>query len=275
MAGVPLTILGDVGLLSGSVRHDGSVRISGHVAAGHLVEATGDILVVGDLRGGQLVAGGDVTVRGIVSGPDALVDALGRVRLRQAADARILAGADLTVETAAERCEMSSGGRIRVTGSPGTIRGGRTRAATWVEVKRLECSGGEPAAVAVGGMPFDDSLDQVALRLEFAEKQAAAVVWGEHETVVEYRRRLTTVRAYRHLEKALSRRLAQIERATAARGVPCVTVHGDVPAEAVLSMAGCPDALHLTRDEPVRSFTAVVEDSKIVIRPMKESIGVG
>ena len=31
----------------------------------------------------------------------------------------------------------------------------------------------------------------------------------------------------------------------------------------------------LALEDPVAAFTAVVEDSEIVIRPMKESIGVG
>ncbi|MEN8150125.1 MAG: FapA family protein [Planctomycetota bacterium] len=279
MVGAPLTILGDVGLLSGSVRHDGNVRISGHVAAGYVVEATGDILVVGDLQGGQLVAGGDVTVRGIVSGPDALIDAIGRVRVRQAADTRILAGGDLHIETAAERCELAAGGRIRLTGAPGALRGGKARATTWIEAKRLECSGGQPAEVGVGGTPFDDSRDQIAMRLKFAEKQAGATTRSENETVAEYRRRITTLRAYRHLQKALERRLAQIEKADATRGVPCVTMHGDAPAEAVLRMADSPDTLHLRREDPVASFTAVVEDGEIVIRSLnqnrKETIRVG
>jgi len=275
MAGVPLTILGDVGVETGSVRHDGDVRISGAVAPGRVVEASGSILLLGDLRAGQLVAGGDITVKGIASGPDALIDALGTVRVRQATDTKILSGGDLLIDSAAERCEMAAGGRVRLCRAPGVIRGGRTQASVWVEVNRLEGSCGRPAEVTVGRMPFDDGREQVAMRIEFTRKQAAAATDREAATPVEYRKRITTRRAYRHLSVALERRLAQIEKAEAANGVPCVTVRGDFPADAIVTLGSAKDVLRFTPGRPSGSFVAALENGEVRIRPLKESIGVG
>jgi hypothetical protein len=276
MAAPVLTILGDVGLTTGNVRHQGDVRISGFVAAGFTVEAAGNILVMGEVRGAQLVAAGDITVRGSVSGPDAVLDAIGTVRVGQASDAKILAGVDIEVGSAAERCELSCALRVLLSGPPGVIRGGIVRAGVGVETCRVAASCGEDATIEIGDVPFSDRREEVALRLEFTRKQVATAVKADPGTLTDYRRQVGVVRAYRHLAIALERRLKQIGNAEAAAGRRCyLRVSGEHPFGANVSLARVRNALTPERTRNVEPFVAALEDGEVHVRPLKESIGVG
>jgi hypothetical protein len=270
-----LTILGDVGLITGNVHHGGNVRISGSVQPGFAVEARGNILVMGDVRGANVVAEGNVTVRSIVSGPDALIDAIGHVRLGQASDCRILAGKDIEIRASAERCDLAAGRRVLLTGTPGVLRGGTAQAGAGVEVTRVEAACGRPAEIVVGQMPFDDGREQVSLRLEFARNQATAAVMKDCETPKAYRRKTSTIKAYRHLAIALERRLRQIEQTEKVMNAPYLRVEGERPADASVTLGTVKDALRSTSERPGGSFIAVVENGEVAVRPLKESIGVG
>ncbi len=62
---LPLTsISGDVGLSTGNVRVEGDVSISGTITTDFIVEATGNITVLGAIEGPTVIAGGSVTISG-------------------------------------------------------------------------------------------------------------------------------------------------------------------------------------------------------------------
>jgi len=273
MSAPMLTILGDVGLTMGNVRHPGDVRISGVVAAGFTVEAAGNILVMGEVRGAQLIAGGDITVRGSVAGPDAVLDAIGAVSVRQASDAKILSGADVEIGSAAERCDISCARRVLLTRPPGLIRGGSVRAGVGIETCRVETSCGEEAKIEVGGIPFSDRREEIALRLDFTRKRVAATLTADPGS---NRRHVSTLRAYRHLAIALERRLKQIESAERATGCRCyLRVSRAHPFGATVSVGGVRNAVPPERSRGVKPFVAAWENGEFSVRLLKESIGVG
>jgi hypothetical protein len=210
-------------------------------------------------------------VKGILTGADALIDALGTVRVRQAVDARIISGGDVVIASSAERCRLASAGHVRLPHPPGLIRGGTAKAGLGVELFRAEAASGEPAAIAVGPEPFDDGREQVVLRLEFARSQWLLTEAESADSPVEFRRRVATARAYEHLVFALDRRLRQIRRVDTAKQDTWFRVLGDGPLEARVTLSGRPVVLPAT----AAAFEALHQDGKILVRPLKEAICVG
>jgi uncharacterized protein (DUF342 family) len=62
------TIEGDVGLETGDIIHPGAVLIEGDLLSGSQVEAEGDVKVHGTVEAATIKAGGNLTVRGGISG---------------------------------------------------------------------------------------------------------------------------------------------------------------------------------------------------------------
>ncbi len=123
--------LRDVDLASGNIHFDGSVHVAGEVMPGMKVHATGDIVVGGTVDGGELDAGGDISVSGGVIA-QAVLHAGGSVSVRFAENARICAGAALSVGDMALQCDLLAGNQIAVgTAAPtrGRLSGGTARAA--------------------------------------------------------------------------------------------------------------------------------------------------
>lgn len=115
-----LKIPGDVDAAHGAVRFGGNVFIAGGVAGEVEILAAGDVTVLGDVSGGKIAAGGRVVVHGHVDG-HATIIASADVVARGLADATVrLAG------TLAVREDLV---RTHVEGARRTIVGARGRAA--------------------------------------------------------------------------------------------------------------------------------------------------
>ncbi|MHC4861009.1 MAG: FapA family protein, partial [Planctomycetota bacterium] len=61
-----LTLYGSVGPVTGSLRRDGGLRIMGSVLPGYRVMATGDVFISRNVRGARVLAGGGISVNGLV-----------------------------------------------------------------------------------------------------------------------------------------------------------------------------------------------------------------
>jgi hypothetical protein len=218
MEGTPLTLKGDVGPVTGDVRHDSDVTVTGSVRAGLVVVAGGDLTVFGHVDRAQVHAGGDIHVAGIVSGRDALLDAVGSVRAHQAVDAHVHAGRNIRIDTAAERAELLAGNRIAVRGSPGLIRGGVARAGVALDAVRIEASLGVPCRVFLGENPFAPRRDEIAGRLAFALSRLQKARRAIEEGTGDFRRLVIDLVTYRQLAGRLTRRLRQFDRAASASG---------------------------------------------------------
>ncbi|MCU0726958.1 MAG: FapA family protein [Planctomycetes bacterium] len=233
-----LTVHGDAGPITGSIRHEGDILIHGSVLPGCRVEASGSLHVDRDIRSAEALSGGDLTIRGLVVGPETVVDAVGSISLRQAADARIVAGLDIEILTLAERCEIVAGRRIHAAGSPGHIVGGLCRPGRLLTVRRLLASGGRPAVVRVGFPPFAETREELERRLAFTRGRFAALLHARAASAREARRQAAESAAFRSLLGTLARRLSQAIRAAGDGGRPGVRILSPGPVEARIWLDG-------------------------------------
>jgi hypothetical protein len=233
-----LTVHGDAGPVTGSIRHEGDIRILGSVLSGCRVEASGDILVMRDVRSAEVLGGGDVAIQGLTVGPDAVVDAVGSVSLRHAADARVAAGLDIEITALAERCELVAGRRIHAAGHPGHIVGGLCRPGRLLTARRVLGSAGRPAVVRVGYPPFAESREELERRLAFVRGRFAAALPAPAATARDARRQAAESAAFRSLLATLARRLAQVGRAAGESGTPGVRILAQGPVEARIWLDG-------------------------------------
>ena len=217
-----LALYGNVGPVSGSIRHDGDVRILGSVSPGYRVTASGNVFVTGNVRGAKVHAGGGIAVNGIV-GPNALLDAVGAVSIMQVTDAKVLAGLDIEIRTAAERTDLAAGRRILFTGPPGLLRGGSAIAGIGLEAERIECAGGRRPRLRLGLDPFAETPAVLEERLELARRCVKESVDPEAE---DYRHRVATIAAAHVLRGSLEMKLARMARAEDRKGTPYLKVTG-------------------------------------------------
>ena len=263
-----LTVHGDAGPITGDIRHSGTIRILGSVRPGRRIEAGGSLFVARHVRGSTLVAGVDIVVNGIVSGPGAELDAVGDIRVRQAFDATIYAGRDLQIHAIAERCLLGAGRRILASGSPGAICGGRALPGVGVEVRRLLSSGGVPVRVEAGRSPFPETTERLEERLAFARNRAAEALLRPTDQLKDIRRRAFEAATYRNLALALERRLARVGAAEGENAPPCIMVkdRGAVEADLLLGPHGG------RVDEPMSfgrgAFVAVLSGERSKISPL-------
>lgn len=165
MGGPPLLIQGNVGPATGSVCHGGDVRIVGNLRTGGRVRADGDLHITGNVTSAQAQASGNLIVDGIASGVSTRLDAIGEVTVHQAADATILAGGNISILTAAERCQLCAGGDVLLCGMPGLLRGGIARAGSRVVARRIEAGGRDAARIEIGGRVFHEDAEELEEKL--------------------------------------------------------------------------------------------------------------
>ena len=260
MGGPPLLIHGHVGPASGELHHPGDVKIEGSLLSGGHVRADGDLHIAGHVTAATAESAGNLTVGGIVSGSTTILDALGGIRVLHALDAELLAGLDIVVEAAAERCRLYAGGEILFSGRPGLLRGGIARARRGIAATRIEAGGGEPARIEIGGRVFVEDPEELEERLAFARRQTIQAKVNLGDSPEAYRRGLAGLRAYRRLARTLGHRLRQSRASGAHPDAPLLRVTGSESVSAVVSLgpdghqadlpSHGPFEVRLTRDGP-------------------------
>ena len=99
---------GSVDLGSGSLETAGSLTVCGDIQPSFSVRAEGDVVIIGAVDGGTLIAGGNIEVKaGIHGGSTGLVCAQGDLTCRHAENARLKAGGGIQLESATH-CELSA-----------------------------------------------------------------------------------------------------------------------------------------------------------------------
>ncbi len=131
------TVAADVDASTGDIEYDGSVMIPGTVRTGFTVKAKGDIQVNGVVEGATLIAGGNIVIkRGVqgmtkgrlVAGGDICAQFFESANVEAQGD--VLAGSIL-------HSNISSGGRVVVSGRKGFIVGGEILCESYVEVNSI------------------------------------------------------------------------------------------------------------------------------------------
>jgi uncharacterized protein (DUF342 family) len=133
---------GNVGYATGNIDFAGSVVVRGDVENGFVVRAEGDVTVGGNVEGGSIYAGGNVTIRGGIAGQDKTVieckiDVEGEIRGRDA----IL------------HSQVNAGQKITLESRKGMVMGGVVRARDEIHVQVLGSRMGTATEVEVGTSP--------------------------------------------------------------------------------------------------------------------------
>lgn len=147
-----LEIKGSVGVETGDIEFDGSVKITGDVEQGFSVKATGDIEIKGSVNG--YVSGRNVYISGGVTGAErAKVMAQGDIRTAFAENAYLEAGKDIYIADISLHSQIRAAKRVVMEDKHGQIVGGQVVAGEEISVKLIGNSSYVVTKVSVGVDP--------------------------------------------------------------------------------------------------------------------------
>lgn len=127
----------DVTAVTGKLAVDGTVYVVGSVYSGGHIEAAGDIIVEYNVETAKLVAGGNVMIkRGVCSKHDCFIEAKGEVSGSFFEAANITAGGNVKANYIMNS-NINTLGKAIVSGSKGTLLGGKIRAVKGVDTYNL------------------------------------------------------------------------------------------------------------------------------------------
>ena len=157
-----------VGVETGDVEFDGTIKVKGNVEAGFKVTATGDIEITGSVNASE-VRGRNVYISGGITGADrAKVYAEKDVRTAFAENAFIEAGNDVFISDIALHSQIRAGKRIVMEDKHGQITGGQIVAGEEISVKIIGNSSYVVTKVTVG---VDPNLQKEYLELKKSYKE--------------------------------------------------------------------------------------------------------
>jgi uncharacterized protein (DUF342 family) len=217
----PVIDLANVDLSTGSVEFDGTLRVGGDIKAGLRVKVSGDVVVNGSVEAAEIIAGGNVAIRGgVVGHPDptpgahslpettARIFCEGFVQAMFMECAHVESGKSILLERSARQCELLAREEIVVgkqDGKNGTIMGGRTQATQRIATGTLGNSSGISTHVQVGLDPYlekqidekdaefkrrCDELDRVIKLMTFLKQNPAKGAGGVAEKAEATRKQL-------------------------------------------------------------------------------------
>ncbi len=170
----PTVKMKNVDMSTGNIAFEGTIIVSGDIAAGMEVKASGDIIIGGTVEAAMLEAKGNVEVKGGII--FAKVHAKGSITARFAEKAQLHAAGNITLREMSMQSELKAGVQI-VVGEQGMkmghIVGGVSRATTLVHAKVLGSSAGVATRIEVGVDP-DAKEKLFEVRFQLAKKQRDA-----------------------------------------------------------------------------------------------------
>lgn len=175
-------VKGDVNFQTGNINFRGSVVVRGNVDAGFKVEADGDIIVHGMIEAADLVAGGNITIYGGISGMDkAQVTCVGDFSAKYVEHASINCDGNVMIKEAIMYCQVNADGKISVDSGKGLIVGGILRAGEEISAKIIGSKFGTVTEMEVGVRPkmkiefqeLEDQIKENKISLDKAEKAVA------------------------------------------------------------------------------------------------------
>ena len=146
-------INGDCDTSVGNIDFDGSVHITGCVRSGYTIKATNGINIGGSVESAQLIAGGNVEVKGGMHGSGkGLIEAGGSVSIMFIEHGAIVAQGPVTVDVSMHS-RIETGGTLKATGKRGAIIGGQVAVAGDVVANYLGAISNTKTEITVGVMP--------------------------------------------------------------------------------------------------------------------------
>jgi len=167
-----LVINNDVDTLNGNVNFIGAVKIRGNVCAGMKVKAQGSIEINGTVESAVVEAGGDIIINGGVKGMGkAIISSGGNIVTRYIETAYVKAKGDITTNSIIQS-NVESDGKVSVTGSNGSIIGGKVSAANKIICKKLGSKNFSPTTVEAGlSATIQKQFDDLSERIEGLRKE--------------------------------------------------------------------------------------------------------
>jgi uncharacterized protein (DUF342 family) len=142
---------GDVNLRSGNIRFDGPIEIHGSIDSGSVVESSGDLIVHGQIRGGQVRVKGNLSAHaGIVTGQVGSIQVKGNVSADFIENSQIVCGGDMVVGKALINSRVFVGKVLWLTGKDAVCAGGSINAKDAVRCGTLGFKHGALTDVKVG-----------------------------------------------------------------------------------------------------------------------------
>ena len=146
-------VTGDCDMSVGNIDFEGSVHITGSVRSGYTIKATDGINVGGGVEAAQLIAGGNVEVKGGMQGSSkGKITAGGSVTVMYIEQGIIEANGPVTVDVSIHS-RIETGSTIHAKGKRGAIIGGQAMAAGDIVVNFIGALSGTKTDIEVGVMP--------------------------------------------------------------------------------------------------------------------------
>ncbi|MGQ5523252.1 DUF342 domain-containing protein [Chitinimonas sp. PSY-7] len=164
----PLVEAEQIDIETGNVKFDGTVQVKGDVKAGMHIHARGDVIIGGTLEAAEILAGGNVVVKGGIVGradvqtggqgggaETAIIRSEGSVQAKFVEHGLIEARGDISIERAVRQSELTAGHIVKVgDAASGHIMGGHARAGLTIQTGILGANSGTPTHVQVGFDPY-------------------------------------------------------------------------------------------------------------------------
>jgi hypothetical protein len=160
---------GDLTLKIGNIDFMGTVLIHGSITGEYKVKAGQDVVIDGVLDGGEVTAGGKVTIKGGVIGQKTRVTADGNVDAKYVRNAYVESGGVVTVADAIMHSTVIASDKVNLTGR-GMLVGGTTVAGWEVIAKEIGAKSGVPTEIEVGEDP------RVRDEMRRIEKESKALI---------------------------------------------------------------------------------------------------
>lgn len=146
---------GDVDYSSGNIDFVGNVIIRGSITSGFTVHAAGDIEISGYIESAEVIAGGNIQVKGgIKSSYKGIVKAGETISARFVENSKLEAGKDILVREAIMQSFVRAGGNVIVNDRKATIVGGVIQASHTVESKIIGSQLATQTIIEVGVNPY-------------------------------------------------------------------------------------------------------------------------
>ena len=147
-------IKGDVNFKSGNINFLGSVVIQGNVESGFKVEAEGDVTIYGNVDSADIKAGGNIFIKGGISGMDkGKVICGGDFSAKYIEHAIVDCEATITVREAIMHCQVNADQKVICEGGKGLIVGGLIRSGEEISAKTIGSRLGTVTELEVGVKP--------------------------------------------------------------------------------------------------------------------------
>lgn len=165
-------VKGNVDYKTGNIYFDGDVLVKGDVQSDFSIQATGSIFIIGNIDGGSLQAGEDISVSGGIIGYGKSRITCSTLYAGYVNNAIIEAEKEVKVRDAILHSQVTAGQRIIVKGKKGCIYGGMVKAGESIETLYLGSKMGTATEVEVGVKPG------FRLEIEDLDRQLAEVEAG-------------------------------------------------------------------------------------------------